>query len=91
MDNLDLRNKGFMLEQCAKKMQQIQDSDYNCLDEIGLISLVAFVMQLGAAKMAFDLWRMGKLSDELTLRLVDTFIGTFQSDINNVLDFEIED
>lgn len=89
MDNLDLRNKGFMLEQCAKKLDEIDKAEL--LGAVGFISTVAFVMQLGAAHHSFNLWRMGKLSDELTLRLVDTFIGTFQSDINNVLDFEIED
>lgn len=91
MDNLDLRNKGFLLENLAKKLQQIQDSQYNTLDEIGFLSLVAFIMQLGAATHSFNLWRMGKMSDELATRLVDTFINTFKQEIEAVNEFEIED
>lgn len=89
MDNLDLRNKGFMLEQCAKKLNEIDKED--ALHCVGFVSTVAFIMQLGVALHSFNLWRMGKLSDGLALRRVNTFLDTFQNEVTEVLDFDIND
>lgn len=89
MDNLDLRNKGFMLEQCAKKLDEIDKAEL--LDSVGFLSTVAFIIQLGAATHSFNLWRMGKMSDELALRLVDAFLDTFQSEVSAVLNFDINE
>lgn len=89
MDNLDLRNKGFMLERCAKKLDEIEKED--ALHCVGFVSTTAFIMQLGAVHHSFNLWRMGKLSDELALRLVNTFLDTFQNEVTEVIDFDIND
>ena len=78
-----------MLEQCAKKLDEIDKAEL--LDAVGFISTVAFVMQLGAAHHSFNLWRMGKMSDELALRLVDAFLDTFQSEVSAVLNFDINE
>lgn len=87
--SLDLKNKGFIVKQAIEKLSEIEKE--GALDMLGFPSTSAFILQLGAANHSCNLCLLGKISEDLALRLVTTFLNTFESHVKNVLEFDLED
>lgn len=79
--SLEIDNANFMITQIA--------SNLNCMEIDELNEPINFIIDVGMIKQSLMLHTFGKVSEELVLKLYNTFIVDHQETITQVLNYEV--
>lgn len=76
----DFNNAAFMLDQLSEDLRHVMEVDVALCNEIGF----NFFIQFGQARSAVTYAKFGKISQELALRTIRTFLSSNSSNIATV-------